>query len=380
MNGAVREKLRRLARVPESRFPFVSVYLDTKNDGPYKRDQARIFLKNQIREAEAILDARDERESFARDAEKILRYLDQETHAESAPAGMAIFACAGQDLWETVVARRPFQSQFLVSNRPLIRQLAVLLDEYEAVCAVLVDTRSARIFEITMDEAVRETGVEHDVPRETKTPEYHGWGDLKYQRDVRGHMDDHFDDVSHHIERLMDTAGYRRFVLMGQESTIQNFRKRLPKRVADRVIATCATDKREPRDRIVARVQDIVALEEKRQERELIGLIRDQALSGNLGVFGLEAVLNALRKGQVYKLAVSDDLRARGWRCKSCKGLSTHLKKDACPYCASGTDVVELGDEIVKDALGLSAEIETVRNSAELTRMGKVGALLRFRD
>lgn len=243
-----------------------------------------------------------------------------------------------------------------------------------------MDSRSARIFEITLGEPVHEVDVEHDVPREMKVPEFHGFGDLKYQRDVRGHIGDHHRDVAEHLARIVDKSGCRRVVLLGQDAHIQSFRKVLPKRIEERVIATCPTDKREPRDRVVARVLEVVQAEEKRAERELIALIRDQALSGNLGVFGLEAVLNALRKGQVYKLAIGDDLEARGWRCRGCKGLSTHLKRDACPYCGSGAEPAELGDEIVKDALAQGAEIETVRQSADLARMGKVGALLRFRE
>src|SRR5207237_4961962 len=98
-------------------------------------------------------------------------------------------------------AQRPFQNAFLVSTRPLIRQLAVFLDGHEAVCAVLVDSRSARIFEISLTEAVHESGVESDVPRDMKVPEPQGFGDLKYQRDVRGHVDDHFKEVADHLGR-----------------------------------------------------------------------------------------------------------------------------------------------------------------------------------
>jgi peptide chain release factor subunit 1 len=306
--------------------------------------------------------------------------VDEELHRAHTGDGIAIFACGGEDAWEVIASQRPFQNQFLISTRPLIRQLAVFLDEHEAVVAAVLDRRAARIFEISIGEAVHETDVKSDVPREVNVTSTQGWGDLKYQRDVRGHIEQHFRDVAYELTRLVDDQGYRRVVLLGQEAVLQNFRKSLPKRVAERVIATGPADMRAPRDRILAQVRDIVAVEEKRQERELIGLVRDQALSGNLGVFGLEATVNALRKGQVYKLAISDDLKVRGWRCRGCGALATHLKKDACPHCGGGTDVVELGDEIVKDALGQGAEIETVRSSAELNRMGKVGALLRFRD
>ena len=105
--------------------------------------------------------------------------------------------------------------------------------------------------------------------------------------------------------------------LHGSKGAVSQLRKALSRRTDERVIAVAPTDMRDHKDRIVARVKEIVSVEEARADRELIGLVKDQALSGNLGVFGLEATLNALRKGQVHKVAIADDLRARGWRCRA---------------------------------------------------------------
>jgi hypothetical protein len=379
MNGSVTQKLRRLAELPESRFPVLSVYLDTKNDAPNKRDQVRIFLKTAIRDALAVIDGNDARASFESDADRILRFVGDEMRLEGAYDGHAIFACSGADLFDVIHARRPFANAFLVGRRPLVRQLAVMLDEYEPLAVAVVDSRSARIFEVSLDDGVSEHALQGDVPRVGNLHEFHGFGDLKYRRDLQGHIEAHWRDVGDYLGRLVD-RGIRRIVVLGQDQVVQNFRKALPRRVDERVIATGHMDKREARDRIVQKALEVVAREERREEDELVTLIRDQALSGNLGVFGLEATVNALRKGQVYKLAIAGDLRARGWRCRGCAALLTHLRQDACPHCGGRADVVELGDEIVKDALGQGAEIETVQGHAGLARMGKVGALLRFRE
>lgn len=380
MNGSVAANLRRLAEQPETRFPFLSVYLDTKIDASSKHDQMRIFLKNAIRDAGSILHGRDERESFERDSARLLRFVDDEIHTDrGGHDGHAIFACSGEDRFEVIRTRRPFENQFLVSNRPLVRQLAVMLDKHEALVAVVVDSRVARIFEISLAGDVTERDMEGEIPRNGKVPEFQGWGDLKYQRDVKGHIEHHWREVGLYLDKLAE-RGFRRFVLLGQEQVLQNFRKAIPRRVDERVMATAPMDRREARDKIVSRVQEIVKAEERRQENELASLIRDQALSGNLGVFGLEATVNALRKGQVHKLAIAADLRVSGWRCRSCAALATHLRADACPHCGGKTEVVELGDEVVKDALAQGAEIATLRGNEELTRMGKIGALLRFRD
>lgn len=379
MNATAREKLRRLARLPDSRYPVLSIYLDTRNDSPQKHEELRIFLKNAIRDAESVLATREDRASFERDVERVSRFIEDEIHAGRSAPGHAIFACSPQDLFEVIPARRPFTNQFLVSNRPLIRQLAVMLDEYEPVAAVVIDMRAARIFEISLVDGVTETAIDGGIARQPSTHEWQGFGDLKYQRAAKGQIEAYWKEVGDFLARLVD-RGIRRIVVFGQDQVVQGFRRALPRRVDERVVATGHMDRHEQTDRIVARVLEIVRAEEKRQERALVELVRDQALSGNLGVFGLEATLDALRKGQVHKLVIADDLRARGWRCRGCGALSTHLKRDACPHCGAGTDVVELGDEVVKDAIAQGAEVETVRPSDDLARMGKIGALLRFRD
>ncbi len=381
--SAVTDKLRRLARLPQSRYPFVSVYLDTKNDAPNKHDLLRIFLKNRIGAAAAVLEndeeSREGRASFAKDTERIHEFLEDEIHVGKGGDGHAVFACAGDGIFDVVTARRPFENQLHVSNRPLIRQLAVFLDEYEPVVAAVIDSRTARIFEIALGDSVSERELEGDVPRMLKPPEFEGYGDLKYQRDVKGHIDHHFKDVADHLARLVDGVRYRRIVLLGQDAVLAQFRRCLAKRVAEKVVATAPMDRRDARDRIVARTLEIVAGEEARSERELIRRIKNQTLSGNLGVFGLEATLEALNKGQIYKLVIDGDLKARGWRCRSCRALHAHLN-DGCPYSKGGTDEVDHGDEAVKDALAQGAEIETVRRTKDLARMGHIGALLRYRE
>jgi hypothetical protein len=378
-NHSILAQLRHLAGLPETRFPFLSVYLDARNDGPERHGEARIFLKNAIRDAGTVIYARDERESFEKDVAQITRFLDEESHRDPDVRGFAIFACAADGVFEAIRSKRPFQSQFLVGGRPLVRQLAVALDEYQPVAAVVVDSRAARIFEISDVGDVVETDMTSDIARGHKAPEYRGFGELKYQREVRGQVEHHWQEVGAFLEKLVD-RGFRRFVLLGQESVVQNFRKAVPRRVDERVVGTGHMDRREARDRVVAAAMTIVRAEEERAAKALVVLIRDQALSGNLGVFGLEATLGALRKGQVHRIAISDDLKARGWRCHGCTALVTHLRNDACPYCTGGVDVVELGDEIVKDAVAQGAEIEMLRPSDELARMGKIGALLRYRD
>ena len=52
MENHIAEKLQQLARLPDTRSPFITLYLDTKWTDPGKKNQAQIFLKNKISEAQ----------------------------------------------------------------------------------------------------------------------------------------------------------------------------------------------------------------------------------------------------------------------------------------------------------------------------------------
>ncbi|MFC1707258.1 hypothetical protein ACFL59_10675 [Planctomycetota bacterium] len=373
-------QLRRLVTLPESDSPFLSVYLDTETHTRQAFEGLRIFLKNEARKAQALLDVQTDLVSFRHDLEHIQRYVEKEIHVDHTANGLAIFACARMDIFQAIHARRPFRNALLVANRPVVRQLAVLLEEHAPVLAALIDSRSARIFEITLGDEVHETDVESDIRGQHKTSSFHGFGDLKYQRDLRDRVADHHKEVAGHLHELMKRHGYSRIVVLGQERAVAAFKKLAPKKVREAIIATGPMDRRERVPAIVGRVMEAVEAEERRVGTRLVESIRNQALSGNLAVYGLRAVLDAVARGHVYKLAVAKGTSLRGWRCRGCGTLQDSREASGCTRCAGEVYEVGLFDEMVKDAIAQGSEVETVKGSEELERMGNVGALLRYRD
>ena len=49
---------------------------------------------------------------------------------ESTMPGMALFACAAAGLWVAFPAPLPFEDEFTIADRPMLRQLARLDDDY----------------------------------------------------------------------------------------------------------------------------------------------------------------------------------------------------------------------------------------------------------
>ncbi len=140
--------LRRLADIESENLPVLSIYLDMQPQETGARPALRsglVVLKDRLREIEKTFPPRgDDLDSFKADAARVERYLKEEL----APAtqGLAVFACSGRELFETVEVGVPFENQVSVGPMPDLYQLVRLLDEHETALVAVVDTNTARIF------------------------------------------------------------------------------------------------------------------------------------------------------------------------------------------------------------------------------------------
>ena len=93
-----------LAALEPSPFPVISLYLSLTPD-QNGREGYEQFVKKVFNErAKALPEESPERESFDKDVKRIQEYLENQDH--NAGQGLAIFACTGSDLFETIPAGR----------------------------------------------------------------------------------------------------------------------------------------------------------------------------------------------------------------------------------------------------------------------------------
>src|SRR5712692_786101 len=135
-----------LGRISKAPTPVVSVYLDTRWADEHQRDRVRVFLKNEL--------ARARRASNNRAADGELDWIESQGAALVGQAtlpeavGVALFACEGLGLRETLSVRVPFEDAFVVADTPLLRPLAVLAEAAPAALLVFVDAERARLWTI----------------------------------------------------------------------------------------------------------------------------------------------------------------------------------------------------------------------------------------
>ncbi len=348
----MRDLLRRLAETEPTDLPVLSVYLDMRPQATGEDPGRRIsltILRDRLSRIEATLGPRgDAFDSFHADAEKIQAFLDDEF--DRSAQGLAIFACSGTNLWETVETGTPFEDEVGADTVPQLFQLARLLDEQQTVVVAVVDTNTARLF-LSRIGRLDEAGGPDEDPANHQKRSMGGWSQANYQRHIDKHHADFAQEAAGAIEGLVQRYGAERVILAGDEVALTPLMAALSDRTKGLVGDVLRVDIRAPRDQVAAEIAPVL----ERMEAEASSATADQVVaavrSDGLGVAGLDATRQALDGGQVDLLLLD---------------ASAELDDDQ-------------RNELIRLAATTGADVEVVEAHPGLARLGGVGALLRYR-
>lgn len=348
----MRDLLRRLAETEPTDLPVLSVYLDMRPQASGEDPGRRIsltILRDRLSKIEDTLGPRgDAFDSFHADAERIQAFLDDEF--DRSAQGLAIFACSGTNLWETVETGTPFEDEVGADAVPQLFQLARLLDEQQTVVVAVVDTNTARLF-LSRIGRLDEAGGPDEDPAHNQNQSMGGWSQANYQRHVDKQNADFAQEAAGAIEGLVQRYGAERVILAGDEVALTPLMAALSDRTKELVGDVLRVDIRAPRDQVAAEIAPVL----ERMEAEASSAIADQVVaavrSDGLGVAGLDATRRALDGGQVDLLLLD---------------ASAELDDDQ-------------RNELIRLASTTGADVEVVEAHPGLARLGGVGALLRYR-
>jgi peptide subunit release factor 1 (eRF1) len=355
--------------------PVVSVYLNTRWGDEHQRDRVRVFLKNEIRKAR--------KSAAAGRIEADLDWIQAEGDALIAQSrfpeahGVALFACRGLGLREVIPVRLPFENAFVVADVPFLLPLAALLEKTPSALVVFVDGESARLVPLTTE------GVGEEVALESEVPGHHrrgGWAQLaqsRYQRHIQDHRGRHFEAVVEALIGLTEGNGVRRILMAGEPRTIAVFQKRLPNRIAERVVGSIAGARHESAAVLVGRAAPFLAHLRGGEGVDAVEAVLTEAAKGGRAVAGLEETLEAVARGAVQRLYLLEGFSQPGRLCVECGGLQSGGDA-ACRLCGKPTRVAELGGAIVGRVIATGGKVETVQIHQVLARVGGVAALLRY--
>ena len=364
--------IRELAARKGQRAPITSCYLDV--DG---RRLAR--TKDLEHEVDILLkgaraDADGDRSVIA-DLKKIDEYVRRDLD-RSRVRGLAFFACSAEQLWQVFELAVPVRTRVVVNHTPAVGQLESVLREHEPIGVLMADRQRARMFVFELGELVERSELFEEVPRET---------DLRGLRDRGG---DHPQVLEEHTQQHLRNAAQVAFAVWSQhpfahlaiaapdhlagqlESDLHPYlRSRLCGRLAVPVTAN--------HGEVLAAAQHVESQVERRRQAQVVDRLRGTVAAGRKGVAGLGDVVDALGDHRVDTLLVSQGYVAPGWRCDGCARLAALGRR--CRRCGDEmTEVADLVEDAVEEALAQSCQVEICVGNADLDVMGRVGALLRY--
>ena len=369
------QRMEILAALEPSPFPFISLYLSLAPNQNGREDHHQFVRKVFKDRANGFQQESPERQSFDKDAERILQYLDSEVG--SSTQGLAIFASSGAEFFDAIPVEVPFDNHSLfIDSVPHLYPLAKLIDTYPRYAAVMLDTNKARIFVF----GGREERQEQIVGEKTRRTSKGGWSQARYQRRADNFHMLHIKEVVDTLDKIVRDENINHIVVAGAEVAMPILREQLPKHLADKIVEIGAHEDGESGS-FVERTMAALREKDAETDAEKVQELMDAWQSGGLGVAGPEATLSAFQLGQVDELIVT----ASPELLKSVQKLPDdaapgEVKADtSAPQGTADEKRLKLADELVTRAHQTSARIRFIEDENLLAGVGGVGALLRFR-
>jgi len=384
MNGSsVTVLLDRLTRVQAGEHRVVTCYLKLE-----PRDRSRgkylIKVKNRVKSAvQALPRLRLERriaDEVGRDLDRVQQFLRNPGNLPHTQ-GLAIFACEGINLFETVALPLVHRSRLSVDGSPLVRELASVEDEFGRLLTVVLDRSKARFFEVTAHESREMSGIRADS---TRGKRFHrdqdgssGWGEYTYNNRIREEKQRHYEAIARELFAMDRRQPARGIVLAGTGADAGAVEPFLHSYLAERLIGTVRLN---PKDATTASVHSATLAVREGYERASERALVHEMLEGvgtGWGVNGLRPTLKALSRGQVRSLLVNADAREAGFRCGDSGRLA--LTERDCRGEGDPIPVLDIVDDAIEEALRQAVDVHVVYEPEARDSIASLGALLRFR-
>lgn len=327
----------------------LSLYLDISGDGAGPGAFAESEIESWLyREGDrgAVDEAVDEL------AEATLDEVEGEVAAARAEGydGLALFRGVGPSLRHSVRLRFPFENQLEIGNHPYLRQLLYYAEEYEQTVVVTVQGSEVLLSDIHVGDVVATHKVK---PTHGRTVLEEAAADLHRRMRDQPHV---------HLIVSGDASG-------AIEASLDD---EIRGRIIDRIAS--AFDPSDPR--FLRAVHHCLQDYERRSEAKGMAELVAGRDKGEPLAVGLAETVAAINRGKIHTLFIQQGLGLRGWICDACNYMGPLPAPPACVACGASVSKVQLEDHLLDQAAACGAEIETVRESADLARMGGVAARL----
>jgi len=370
------QRMEILAALEPSPFPVISLYLSLTANQTGREEYGQFVRKVFSERGKALAADSPARASFEQDADRIRKYL--EAKRDASWHGVAIFACAGAQLFETILLETPFDDHWLfVGSVPHLYPLAKLIDTYPRYAAMMVDTNMARLMVFSLGAIERDEKIVNDKTRRTSKG---GWSQARYQRRADNVHVHHLKEVVDTLDTVVRDEAINHIVIAAEEVALPKLREQLPKHLEEKIVATVPLQRKAGSDSILETTIAAIWQSDADSDAEKVKELFDEWQGGGLGVTGPEATLSAFERGQVDELIITGSVDTL----KPVQKLPDDAGAEMTAETSATQGAVDearlkLAAELVKRAQQTSARIRFIEDASLLEPVGGVGALLRFR-
>ena len=374
---AMEEPLARLVAFEPTSLPVLSVYLNTQPDQHGRAPDALPYLHREFKAlARTWAPGSAERQSFDRDAERILAYATGKI--DPAANGVAIFACWGaKEFFEAIQLTAPVSDNRVYAyNQPLLHHLAHIDEQYPRYAAVLTDMNTARIFVFGLGQVI---GAEQVQGAKVHRVKVGGWSQARYQRRVGNAHLEHAKEVMERLSQIVHEDKISHIILAGDSVVIPLLQEQLHQEMG----ATVEVMKLD----IHASEQDVLAATlAKLQEQEAttgaekVHKLMEQYRARGLAVAGVLETLEALAKGQVEELLISGVIEdSEPLQAPAQAVLAPELPASDGATPSEEPRPASVSDQLVTKAKQTGATVTFIEDADLLASVGGVAAFLRWR-
>ncbi|MBC7260638.1 MAG: hypothetical protein H5T63_01380 [Chloroflexi bacterium] len=397
------QRLQQWSEVAEDN--VLTIYADVNPAKPENANQAWLKrVKNALRDLTDVLDRQGKRDQPLHD--RVLFLLEAERPEART---LALFATRDRhgrlhaerldlqiDLPVVDLAHGRVEARY---GAPYITPLWFAVDEYERAGILLLEGSRWRFFEVFLGEiredeealasiaseeweALEEASRKVALVWDTRAAKPGGCYDKlspKERAAARIEIWTHklYDKLSHLLDQAVDRLAIERLVLVGEHWQTSHFETYLSRRLQHRIVARMPLWPEHEGISTMAlwrRVEPVLLEVERKQELALLDKIREQP-----GLWGIDAVLDALQLGRVQRWVVPWSLDLTIWRCPQDSFVAA--TREAAAIVCEQPEPTPLREHVLDLASEYGAELEFVRGEAEqrlLKEMGGMAALLRW--
>lgn len=343
--------------------PVLSLYLDVNPANPSNQGKAY------------VLRAREALEATKTPPEVRKKVLETLEHDLPQARSRVLFATEGwMESYDLQVDLPLVEGVEARWGEPYLTPILYVLDEYDRVGVVYLDSEKWRMFEVYLGEIEELPGAFRAVPTQEwnqltqdSPGRRYGQGGIhraaantdRFERRLDAWTHRFYKRLAGLLEQVMNERNIQQLVLVGQKPEVLVFKELLPKRLRERVLATLPSlpTPRAPAGEVLRLVQGVLEPLERERENRLLDELAER------GVTGLDQTLELLQQGGLHLLVAPWNPRGKVYRAPD--GWVGGSMEGAVAHGAGRIEDVELKQVLPELAEAYGTRLEFVRGPAE---------------